>query len=336
MESRCLVWGEVGNRESGNGGEVGPTGSGTPRSTLIGSFGVADLGVRCRFLGMVIFSDEACLGYGVVGHPERPERVRATQAFLKETHGEWEWREFEASPEEALLRAHSHSHLHRLEVPERFDEDTAFHEGIAGLARSATGAAMAAMDAALVGERAFSLMRPPGHHAEREQAMGFCYLSHAAVCALEARARGIARVAVWDFDAHHGNGTEAILLGVEGTRYVSCHQHPCYPGTGVVSRENCLNFPIAPNESVERSMEQVRASWEAVLAFQPELVLVSAGFDAYELDPLTQMSLRASDFREIGSWLPQCGVPVAAILEGGYSEDLPQLVEAFLAGWSEE
>lgn len=164
--------------------------------------------------------------------------------------------------------------------------------------------------------------------------MGFCYLNHVAIAALEALFAGIEKVAVWDFDAHHGNGTEAILLGVEGTRYVSVHQHPCYPGTGTVSRRNAVNFPVPPATSPEEHMKVLARSWDSVLEFKPELVLVSAGFDAYELDPLTDMRLRKSDFEILGRWLSESKLPVSATLEGGYSDDLPLLVEAFLKGWS--
>ncbi|MBK1878182.1 histone deacetylase family protein [Pelagicoccus mobilis] len=284
---------------------------------------------------MQIFTDARCLTYEAPGHPERVFRVRETDRLLRERYPDWEWPRFGSAVDEDLLRAHSPAHLRRLEVPEDFDGDTAYHDGISGIARLACGGALAATKAALSGEKAFSLMRPPGHHAERERAMGFCYLNHVAVCALWALAKGIGKVAVWDFDAHHGNGTEAILKGVKGALYVSAHQVPCYPGTGLASEGNCLNFPVAPLTPAESHMSILEDSWKALLDFDPELVLVSAGFDAYEHDPITQMSLRMNDFRTLGHWLAASGTPAAALLEGGYSEDLPKLVEAFLAGWNE-
>ncbi len=146
----------------------------------------------------------------------------------------------------SLLRAHPRSHLDRLKEERAFDADTAFHDGIFEIARLGTSSTHAAMASALSGEKAFSLMRPPGHHAEQTRAMGFCYLNHIAIAALEALETGIEKVAVWDFDAHHGNGTEAILEGLAGALYVSVHQHPCYPGTGTISRGNALNFPVSP------------------------------------------------------------------------------------------
>lgn len=284
---------------------------------------------------MLIFSDSRCLGYQAIGHPERAFRVAATEALLRGRHADWEWPVFDGTSEEDLLRAHSTAHLQRLQVADRFDEDTAYHDGIYDIARLACGAAMAAMGSAIAGNRTFALMRPPGHHAERQRAMGFCYLNHAAICALAALAKGVSRVAVWDFDAHHGNGTEAILQGVPGALYVSVHQVPCYPGTGLVSRGNCLNFPVSPECDPAVHMATLEESWREVLGFEPELVLVSAGFDAYEHDPITQMSLRINDFRTLGQWMAAIKTPTAALLEGGYSEDLPELVDAFLEGWND-
>ncbi len=174
-------------------------------------------------------------------------------------------------------------------------------------------------------------MRPPGHHATADKAMGFCYLNQVAVAALEARAHhGAERVAVWDFDAHHGNGTEAILHGREGFLYSSVHQYPGYPGTGTQDHGNCRNLPVPPLTPREDHLEALRASWDAVVGFRPDLVLVSAGFDAYAGDPITEMTLEAEDFATLGGWLRECGLPTAAILEGGYSGDLPRLVGAFL------
>lgn len=283
---------------------------------------------------MNLYSDPRCLSYHSPGHPERPSRVEASVAWLKTNRSKRTWGTFEPAPMKALLRAHPQSHLDRLQEARAFDADTAYHPDIFEIARLGTGSTLAAMNTALEGEPALSLMRPPGHHAEQTRAMGFCYLNHIAIAVMEALSNGIEKVAVWDFDAHHGNGTEAILDGVDGTRYVSVHQHPCYPGTGTVSRGNAVNFPVPPATPPEEHMTVLARSWESILEFNPELVLVSAGFDAYELDPLTDMRLRASDFEALGRWLGESDFPVAATLEGGYSDDLPLLVEAFLKGWT--
>jgi acetoin utilization deacetylase AcuC-like enzyme len=175
-------------------------------------------------------------------------------------------------------------------------------------------------------------MRPPGHHATRNQAMGFCYLNSIAIAALDFAAVG-ARVAVWDFDAHHGNGTEDILQDRAGIFFASVHQYPGYPGTGIASQGNVANFPVAPHTPRASHLSELARSWDAVLAFKPDLVLVSAGFDAYVGDPITQMTLEAVDFVELGRWLAQAGLPAAAVLEGGYSPDLPLLIDAFLSAW---
>ena len=283
---------------------------------------------------MIIYTDEKCLSYHAVGHPERPSRVEATTAWLKKRYPHWNWNGVAPAPVSSLLRAHSQAHLDRLQEERDFDADTAFHEGIYEIARIATGGTLAAMESAMRGAKAFSLMRPPGHHAERSRAMGFCYLNHIGIAVLEALSRSVGRVAVWDFDAHHGNGTEAILGGLDDVLYVSVHQHPCYPGTGLASRGNAVNFQVAPGTDAKRHVEVLGQSWQAVLKFAPKLVLVSAGFDAYEKDPLTQMRLGVSDFETLGAWIADANLPTAATLEGGYSDDLPLLVEAFLKGWS--
>lgn len=284
---------------------------------------------------MLILHDPRCADYGRPGHPERPARVVETARHLRAAFPSWIWRAPEAADDKALLRAHVAAHLRRLEVPEDFDGDTAHFPGIGDHARRAAGAALAAAEAALAGQPAFSLMRPPGHHATADRAMGFCYLNSIATAVLAARTK-VDRVAVWDFDAHHGNGTEAILRGSPGTLFVSVHQYPGYPGTGTHSFENCRNFPVAPHTPRERHLEALAQSWQEIEAFHPQLVLVSAGFDAYADDPITEMTLVRDDFATLGRWLRASRLPAAAVLEGGYSPDLPQLVSAFLGAWMGE
>jgi acetoin utilization deacetylase AcuC-like enzyme len=283
---------------------------------------------------MVIFHDPKSAGYESSGHPEAPFRVIRTAAALRTAQSAWIWRPPAPAHDEDILRAHSPEHLKRIESGDAdFDADTPRYDDLAGHARRAAGSALDAMGAALGGESAFSLMRPPGHHALRDHAMGFCYFNNIAIAALAARARGVARVVVWDFDAHHGNGTEAILHGVPGTFFVSIHQLPGWPGSGGSSFDNVLNFPVAPYAAADEHMAVLSESWQAVLLCKPELVLVSAGFDAYVGDPITQMSLREDDFTTLGRWLGESGLPAAAILEGGYSRELPELVTKFLTAW---
>jgi acetoin utilization deacetylase AcuC-like enzyme len=283
---------------------------------------------------MVIVHDPHCADYGSSLRPEQPARVTRSAAHLRAAHPEWSWQLPPASvPDETVLLAHTPAHLKRLGQHRDFDADTPYLPNIADHARQGVAAALAAVDLALAGTQAFSLMRPPGHHATSSQAMGFCYLNQIAIAALSARARGIDRVAVWDFDAHHGNGTEAILHRREGLLFSSVHQYPGYPGTGTVSFDNCRNWPVAPHTSRPRHMAALRESLDAVIAFRPGLVLVSAGFDAHARDPITAMTLEAEDFATLGQWLRESGMPAAAILEGGYSDDLPLLIDAFLSAW---
>ncbi len=149
--------------------------------------------------------------------------------------------------DEQILRAHAPAMLARLDTPEDFDADTPHFKNIAGLARASVAAALDALKLARAGENVFSLMRPPGHHALREKSMGFCYLNNIAIAVLEAAGTGAKRVAVFDFDVHHGNGTEDILLNRPGIEFFSVHQNPAYPDTGAENRgRNCFNYPVGP------------------------------------------------------------------------------------------
>jgi len=216
---------------------------------------------------------------------------------------------------------------------EDFDADTPFHPGIADFARASVGAALGALKCARAGEMVFSLMRPPGHHATRNQAMGFCYLNNIAIAVLEALSTGTKRVAVYDFDVHHGNGTEDILLNHEGAAFFSIHQSPCYPGTGTSNVGNsCFNFPVLPFTPREEYRQVLGRALDGVKQFKPDLVAVSAGFDAYARDPLAQETLEAEDFHWLGQSIRELGIPTFSLLEGGYSKDLPELIFAYLKG----
>ena len=283
---------------------------------------------------MKIISDELCIGYSRSGHPERPQRISQTQLKLRtQTDLAVIWAEPGPVEESALLRAHAPEHVARLNVPEDFDADTPFHAGIADYARTSVGAALEALRCARAGEMVFSLMRPPGHHATHRTAMGFCYLNNIAIAVLEALATGAKRVAVFDFDVHHGNGTEDILLNRAGTAFFSVHQSPCYPGTGLGNvGNNCFNFPVAPQTPRDEYRRVFTTALDGLKRFKPDLVAVSAGFDAYARDPLAQETLEAEDFHWLGKNFRELGVPVFSLLEGGYSRDLPELIFAYLKG----
>jgi acetoin utilization deacetylase AcuC-like enzyme len=282
----------------------------------------------------MIFHDSAT-DFSADYHPERPARLTMTQTRLLDQHPDWAWMVPRLASEEEVLRVHHPKHLERLRQPVDFDADTPYYPRIEEHAVRAAGAAIGSVDLALRGHQGFSLMRPPGHHATPTRAMGFCYLNSIAIAAYHALEAGCERVAIWDFDAHHGNGTEDIVFGNNRIRFASIHQHPCYPGTGTASRGNVFNWPIQPRSSAERHASAVHQALDRLIEFRPDIVLVSAGFDAYVRDPLTEMTLEQEHFASFGRWLKETGLPGAPILEGGYSNDLPMLIDAFLVAWSD-
>jgi acetoin utilization deacetylase AcuC-like enzyme len=271
------------------------------------------------------------------GHPECADRIRAVLRALEAPEFEMLLREV-APPAsvEQLSAAHDPDYVAAiLALPQdkvtQVDGDTIFSPGTREAALRAAGGACAAVDAVFEGwaEAGFVAMRPPGHHAEHDRAMGFCFFNNAAIAAHHARAKwGISRVAVVDFDVHHGNGTQDIFERDKDLFYASSHQYPCYPGSGAASEHgvagNVVNAPLAPGSTGE----VFRAAWEervlpALAAFAPELLIISAGFDAHAADPLAQLRLRAADFYWVTQKLldvadKSCPKRVVSLLEGGY------------------
>ena len=284
---------------------------------------------------MIIFHDPRCIEYGQPGHVERPERITRTVPVLRKRHPDWEWRQPSPADEAALLRAHSAEHIANVRAARTdFDADCPAYPNIFDHAARGAGAAVDVACAAMRGEPAFALMRPPGHHALRDRAMGFCYFGSIAIAALTALEEGAERIAIWDFDAHHGNGTEALVANNPGIAFASIHQYPGWPGSGTHSFANIHNFPVPPGSPRLVHMSAIEDALHTLLKFKPDLLLVSAGFDAYSGDPIMQMTLEPEDFATCGQWLREAGVPAGAILEGGYSDELPGLINAFLTSWS--
>jgi acetoin utilization deacetylase AcuC-like enzyme len=283
-----------------------------------------------------IITDERCTGYARAGHPENPRRVVATVAHLQhQTELPIDWvTPGENISDEIILRAHAPEVLARLAVPEDLDADTPFFENISNYARASVAASLAALKYAHQGQTVFSLMRPPGHHATRKKSMGFCYLNNIAIAALEARATGAKRVAVFDFDVHHGNGTEDILLNQSGVEFFSGHHSFAFPpDTGAENAgHNCFNYPVAPHAAREIYRAKLASALDDLRSYRPEIIAVSAGFDAYARDPLADGTLLAEDFYWLGKYLRELKIPFFSLLEGGYSKDLPELIFAYLKG----
>jgi len=291
----------------------------------------------------LLYAHPACLEHDPGRHhPESAARLRAVFDTLADPEfARLERREAPEATLEDLLRVHPRAHVERLlrAVPRSghvgIDADTILSPASGAAALRAAGAVIAATDAVAAREadNAFCAVRPPGHHAEPERAMGFCLFNNIAIGALRARAvHNLNRIAVVDFDVHHGNGTQAAFEADSGLFYASTHQSPLYPGTGSASETGVGNIVNAPLRPMAGSSQFRAAISERVLpaldAFRPEFVLVSAGFDAHRSDPLAQLQLDGEDYAWVTERLVEiadrhAGGRLVSTLEGGY--DLPAL-----------
>jgi acetoin utilization deacetylase AcuC-like enzyme len=289
----------------------------------------------------LLFTHEACIAHDPgAHHPESPARLKAVLAALDDpAFATLMRREAPRASLEQIALVHPGDFAPRLlsVVPQQgyaaIDADTVLSPGSGEAALRAAGACVAAVDAVMKGEaqNAFCAVRPPGHHAEPHHAMGFCLFNNVAIAAVHARrTHGIERVAVIDFDVHHGNGTQAAFEADGTMLYASTHQMPLYPGTGAANERgvgNIVNAPLRPGSG----SEAFRKAFAAIIlpaldAFRPEFVIISAGFDAHRDDPLAQLMLVEADY----AWATERLVEVAknhaqgrivSSLEGGYDLD---------------
>lgn len=292
------------------------------------------------------------------GHPECPERLDAIEDRLLITgvSDALERREAPLAPLADIVLAHSQRHVDALQAASdrlredhaangrnyaQLDPDTAMNTNSWDAIRRSAGAALAAVDAVMAGEleNAFCAVRPPGHHACRDQAMGFCFFNNVAIAARYALERhGLKRVAIVDFDVHHGNGTEDIVAGDDRILMVSFYQHPFYPHSGFHSdAANLVNLPVPAYTKGEAIRAKIEASWLPRLeAFKPELILISAGFDAHREDDLGQLGLVEADYAWITRRIKEVAARhankrIVSSLEGGYNlSALGRSVEAHL------
>ncbi len=299
---------------------------------------------------IAVYTHPACLAHDTgSGHPECADRLRT---ILEALNGKLLFVDAPVAEEANLQLAHDPLYIQAVRKaapssgPILLDADTIMSPGTLEAALRAAGAGCAAVDAVMAGKykTAFCAVRPPGHHATRDRAMGFCIFNNIAVAALHAlKNHGLQRIAIVDFDVHHGNGTQDIIAPDARILYISTHQSPLFPGTGQMAENregHILNLPLPEGTDGALYREVFKQSViPALEKFAPELLLVSAGFDAQLGDPLAGLALVADDYHWIGEQLSAlakkyCNGRAVSFLEGGYNLDfLARDVAAYLGGW---
>ncbi|HDN90761.1 MAG TPA: histone deacetylase [Candidatus Aenigmarchaeota archaeon] len=272
----------------------------------------------------IIFSSK-CLEYGSPYHPENPERLRLAYEFLKDKYS---FLEPEPARDEDLLLVHSKSYVERVRRGDIHDADTPAYENIYEYAKLSAGGAILAAK-----EKAFSLMRPPGHHAGKEgialgaPTLGFCYFNNIAIAVKKLGKKTL----ILDIDTHHGNGTQEIFQGDSNVIYIPLHTYGIYPGTGLRSEGNCYNYPLKIGTGDEEYLNTLERALREVDLSEIEVVAVSAGFDTFSGD-LGGLNLSEKCYRKIGELIASLNLPTFAVLEGGYTKRLGNCIHEFLQG----
>jgi acetoin utilization deacetylase AcuC-like enzyme len=281
---------------------------------------------------MKIIYDEKCLNYESRGHPESPQRIKISYNFLKDK--KYIFQEPFDYKEDIISLAHSKELIKKVKEEKFFDPDTPNLKNIYYYAFLSVKGALTAYEIAKKERFCFSLIRPPGHHAGKNFLGGFCYFNNIAIACKKALKEGFKKIAILDIDAHHGNGTQDIFLGEKNILYVSLHQSPLYPGTGLTSEKNCINFPLLPECNDELYLEKLELALNKIKKFCPQILAISCGFDTYKGDYLTNFMLSVSCYKLIGEKIKENfkDLIIFSVLEGGYSKNIGILIDNFLEG----
>ncbi len=272
----------------------------------------------------IVFS-EKCLEYGTPYHPENPSRVKVAYEYLKD---KYEFIEAYPASESDLLLVHDKDYIERIKRGTFYDPDTPAYENIFEYALLAVGGAIVASE-----KCAFSLMRPPGHHAGRRglalgaPTLGFCYFNNIAIAVKKLGKRTL----IIDIDTHHGNGTQEVFMGDENVIYLSLHTGGIYPGTGLRSEGNCYNYPLAFGTGESEYLRILENALDKIDMDKIDVVAVSAGFDTLAGD-LGGLNLTVDSYRKIGKLIGELNKPVFAVLEGGYTKKLGECIDNFIRG----
>ncbi len=266
---------------------------------------------------MKIVYDPTCLEYS----PNYVEGSYRSESIHKELNESFEFVKPKPATEKDILLVHTKEHFERVKSGKYYDEDTHVID-----IKYPLLSAGAAIEAAKI--NGFSICRPPGHHAGKHFLGGFCYFNNIAI----AVASQNKKAAILDIDIHHGNGTQDIFLGKKDVLYLSIHESPQYPGTGLVSEKNCINCPLPAGTTEDSYLKYLQKCIQEINKFKPEILAISIGFDTYCQDRIGNFLLKVDSYRKIGEVIKKLGLPTFFILEGAYSEDIGKLASSFIHG----